>query len=142
MNFPQCNLMSVIYSTCTHKEFALSLGLSDFVTLISIALNLFQQQSFLFVNDTRNTLFIDPRSTLHHGLLCLFVWVHDLPPQLGFLLPSTALFGDPPKPVEDCRVGLPRATLPVNQTLVDRKANRTNYGSTTNQAIPRSWYCF
>ena len=86
------------------------------VTLISIDLNLFQQQSCLLVNETLYTLCMDPISTLHHGLLCLFVWVHDLPFQFGFLLPSTALFGDPPKPVEDCLVGLPRATLPVNQT--------------------------
>ena len=129
--------MSAIHSICTHKEFALSLGLSDFVTLISIALNLFQQQSCLFVNATRNTLCIAPKSTLHHGLFCLLVWVHDLPPQFGFLLPSTALFGDPPKPVEDCLVGLPRATLPVYKTQVVRSINRINYGSKMIQAITR-----
>ena len=106
-----------MYFTATHKVFALSFGLSDLVTLISIALNLFQQQSFLFVKATLYTFCMDPISTLHHGLFCLFVWVHDLPFQFGFLLPSTALFGDPPKPVEDCLVGLPRATLPVNQNI-------------------------
>ena len=100
------------------------------VTLISIALNLVQQQSCLLVNDTLYTLFIDPRSTLHHGLLCLFVWVHDLPFQFGFLLPSTALFDVPPKPVEDCLVGLPRATLPVNRILVaTRRVNMSLYDS-------------
>ena len=96
----------------------MSSGLSEFVTLISIDLNLFQQQSFLFVNATLNTLCVDCKSTLHHGLLCLFVWVHDLPPQFGFLLPSTALFDVPPKPVEDCLVGLPRATLTVDHKKV------------------------
>ena len=118
-----------IQNNTTHKLFALSLGLSDFVTLISIALSLFQQQSFLLVNTTLNTLMRLLRSTLHHGLLCLLVWVHDLPPQFGFLLPSTALCGTPPKPVEDCLVGFPRATLPVNKVLVAKKDFNFNLGN-------------
>ena len=84
------------YNNDTYSVFPFSLGLSPFVTLISIALSLFQQQSFLLVKETLNTLCIDLRSTLHHGLGCLLVQVQDLPFQFGFLLPSTALCATPP----------------------------------------------
>lgn len=78
-------------------------------------LNRFQQQSALFVRRTFFTCLGVPRSTLHQGLLSLFVWVQEPPLHWEFLLPSTPLEDTPPYPVDDWRVGLPRATFPWKQ---------------------------
>ena len=66
-----------------------------------------------------------PRSTLHHAPWSFLVCVHDLPQYLAYLLPSTALDGDPPHPSEDCFVGLPKAMF-TEEDKINTMINQLN----------------
>ena len=52
-----------------------------------------------------------PRSTCHHSVSPFCVCVHVPPPQMELRSPSTARFGSPSHPIEDCVHGFWPATL-------------------------------